>query len=510
MTIPSAARQSLALFSVFAITFLGIPAGALNPSVGDERYVEAGFGFSIPMPVGATLDPHPQDGSVVAWDLGDRASVRLRIKRSEQKMIDSLEPMVEVMWAVSGYGLSTSRPAALKIDKRRIAGQPGLIHIVKLEPEVPLYLDERRRAEFDTRPLFFGQALVLLGPFSVAAIDVYAPYEQKEAAEALLNSLADDALLTEWPDLHDQRKAAFESGAAWLEDVDLKSLVSERPEDAWFEVRRDNAVVGYARDRRWTDADDVSRREVALPEPGFVTARYTSTMRENTRLTTRHEAYHSSAVDKEVWSSVSSLTTTVQQGGGVFEDQRFKSEWTETAVRNGGEISLVFETPPDSATVRDVFEGEWVRAMQELKQGTGPGKINRNLIESQVRTAFVEIPSRLPRSRIDGEDPIPPTELYLSQAVLPVVPRALAGETPGRYAFYAYDAEAGRLAMRTFTVEPGQRDSTVVVEQPTPWSPTTTYRFDSRGNLISMVRPGGTEWVPTTKEALARQFPELR
>ncbi|MEM8494990.1 MAG: hypothetical protein AAF663_06340 [Planctomycetota bacterium] len=484
-------------------------ARGLDPRVGDERFTEGGFGFSIPVPVDGRFDSHPIDDSVAAWDLGDRASLRLRVLRSEMSIAD-LEAILDLTWRKTAYGLTTARPTALEIEMRRIAERPGLLHSARLEPEAPRYLDERRRAEFDSRPLFYGQALIKLGPNSVASIEIYAPHEHAVEARELLFVVADGAALTPPPVLHDRRQAAFSAAEAWLAATDFVALARQAAADRWFELRRKGELIGYARERWWTETSDVAKRDVALPEPGFVTGRYTSTHRENTRLTTRHDAYFSQSVNKEVWSYVSDLTRTRVQGGGVFEDQRVTSRWTETAVRNDDEISLIFETPPDAATVRDVFEGEWVRAMQEIEQGRGPGMMNRNVLESQTRTAFVEIPNRLPPSLIDGEDAIPPTNLYLNQAALPLVPAALAKAENGVFAFYAYNSEAGRLTMRQYTVQRGPRGGTTVTEQPTPWSPITTHRYDARGNLLERVLPGGTVWVPATKDELADRFAELR
>ncbi|MEM7577933.1 MAG: hypothetical protein AAF328_10730 [Planctomycetota bacterium] len=504
-----AQRFTIPLLGVVTCYILAAAGHALNPELSEERFTERGFGLSIATPVDGMRDPNPEDGSVVAWDLGDRASIRLRIQRSPL-VIESLEPLVDLTWKDSLYGLTTARPKSLEIKSRRIADRPALVQVAKLEPELPLYLQGQQKDAFDTRPLFFGQAMIKLGPFSVAAIDVYAPEEQRTAARALLEAVVESASLLSPPEMHDQRKAAFAAGALVLEGMDFDAQAKQATPDAWFELRRGGEAIGYARERWWTEPQEVERRDVSLPEPGFVSARYTSTRRANTELITQHEAYFSSVVDKEVWSQVSTLTTTRQQGGGVFEDQRVSSEWTETGVRNGTEISLVFVTPPDAGTVRDVFEGEWVRATEEIKQGLGPGVINQNQLDSQTRTAFVAIPERLPSSRIDGDIPIPPTDLYLNQAVLPLIPRVLTQQEKGAFAFYAYDSEAARLTLRAYTVEDLPEGQHLVTEQPTPWSPTTTYRFDARGKLIEMIRPGGMSWLPTRKDVLARQFPELR
>ncbi|MEM8782581.1 MAG: RHS repeat domain-containing protein [Planctomycetota bacterium] len=475
----------------------------------DERFEENGFGLSFLKPAGAVLDPHPSDGAVAAWHLGDRASLRLRIRRSEL-MIETLEPLVELTWKDSLYGLTTAQPNSLEAERRRIAERPGLVQIVELVPQAPLYLQDHQRAAFDTRPLFFGQALIKLGPFSVASLEVYAPYELRGEAEALLIAVLGSARLVPPPDLYESRKASFQTAATWLEQQDFAQLAERVDNDAWFELRRNGEAIGYARERWWTEPDAVSRRDVALAEPGFVSARYTSTQRQNTRLITELEAYFTPGVDKEVWSNTSTLTTTVQQGGGVFEDRRVSSKWTETGVRNDDEISLVFETPPDADALRNVFEGELKRAKQEIELGIGPGMVNQNLLEGHARIGFIEIPNRLPRSRLDGEEPVPPTGLYLSQATLPLIPASLAKGPAGGYAFYAYDSDAGTLALRAYEVQPDRGIGAVVIEQPTPWSPVTTYRFDARGRLTEIVRPGGTTWSPTTKDALANRFPELR
>ncbi len=488
----------------FMITIvLAFPAFSWEVRLSDERFSESGYGLSFRPPADGTLDPQPVDGAVAAWDLGERATVRLKIKRWHF-MVEDIEPLVGRMWKESMFGLTIAQPTFVDYEKLKIAERPGLIQYAELQPTPPLYLSPNEKAKFDTRPLYFGQVMIKLDPFSVAMIEMYAPLEDAESAKALLREVTESAELAVPETLYEFRKSGFRAAHAWLVDQDFRALAEERPSDAWYEVRHGGAAIGYARQRWWTALDEVRESKVGLAQPGVVAGRYTLVRRGRTQLVTQHDAYLTDEGSQEIWSKVSLFSATQGSAGGIFEEQRVSSEWAETGVRNGGSITLAFKVPPDADTVRDVLKNE--RAQAQLGLG--------NVIDDEVlfsrREAFIDIPNRLPPSVLDGEQPVAPSAVYLSQAALVLLPAALPRDAAGSFAFYAYDSDAGTLAMRTYAVQPTEGGGAVVTERPTPWSPVTTHRFDRRGALVEIVQPGGTTWVPTTKGALGQRFPELR
>jgi hypothetical protein len=478
-------------------------AAALSPELADTRYAESGFGLSFAEPRAAELNTQPNDGSVVAWELGERASLRLRIKRSRQ-VVGSLDPFIEAMWKDSTFGLTGVQPQRLRTEHLRLADRPAVKHFAELQPSPPLYLPPHERAKYDTRPLAYHAALIKLDPFSVAILEVYAPLEDDAAAETLLDRVAASAELAEPTSLYEVRKQQLNLAKQWLAGIDFQAAAEQQPTDAWFEIRHESAVIGYGRMRVRTDPEALRQLKVSLGRPGFAVGRYTCVRRGQSELITRDDLYRTETGTQEVWSKVSTLSSTQRDGGGIFEDQRVSTDWAETGVRNDRSITLAFKVPPDADAVRNVLKSE--RALARLGLGE---VVDEELLFSR-RETYVDIPERLPRSRIDNEVPVPPADVYLSQALLPLLPTLLPKAEPAEFGFYAYDSDAGTLALRTYRVRAAPRGGTTVDERPTPWSPWTTHRFDAQGALVEIVRPGGTRWVPSTKARLSQAFPELR
>ncbi|MEM9753606.1 MAG: hypothetical protein AAF916_09515, partial [Planctomycetota bacterium] len=445
----------------FSVMVVG-SASAWRPALTDERFQETGYGLSFLPPADGTLDPHPTDDSVAVWHLGERAVLRLRVKRFHV-MIESLEKAMGLVWKESNMGLAESQPIALETERLRVADRPAFRQVATLQPQAPLLLQEHEKLRLDLRPTFFAQTAIQLGPHSVIMLELFAPQERAAEARRLLEQIEASAALAEPIALYELRKQAFQNAKNWLDTQDFALRAKAQPNDRWFLARRGGNSIGYARKRWWTDPEEVVKQKVGrLGQPGTVVGVYSMIRRAQSDLLTRHDAFLIEGGTNEVWSNVSTLTVTQAQGGGIFEAQKERVSWSETGLRNADAIEISTTVPPDADAVSEILRTERQRA----QRGEGVAADLEPIFTR--REGFAYIPKRLPASLIDGEPAIPPMDVFLSQVALALVPEALPKDRDAGFAFYAYDSQAGRVALRTYTVEVDEANGgAVVVERPT-------------------------------------------
>ncbi len=472
------------------------PVGAVELS--SERFTEIGFGVSLRPPAAGEVNASPADGAVCAWELGEDYTLSLRVVRSPEAF-DKLADVVTQAWAGSWLGLSAAQPRFVNQEPRVIGERPGMVQHAELEREAPMFLPEHERARLKRAPVFYGQSAMKLDPHSLAILEVYAPIALGEQAKTVLDAVTESVEVMTPEEMYRLRGGQIAAARDWKQGFDLVRAVRLAPADAWYSMSRDGQEVGYVRRGFESDPRRVAALDVALADPGVVSASFTVLQRPDARLEVREDAYADIAGTQETWSRQSLLGPAPDGRDRLFENEARPAFWTETGLRDDRFITVVHKSPPDADAVREVARAD--RLNQRWIDG--------DLLHRREQAEF-EIPERLASGLLDNAPPIPPTQVYLGQVALAVLPTALPRGRAGVYAFYAYDAESGTLALRTYEVRPEGGGGAWVTERPTAGSSPTRHRIDAQGRVAEVILPSGLHLARTTREALAGRWPELR
>src|SRR5690606_28074650 len=95
-----------------------------------------------------------------------------------------------------------------------------------------------------------------------------------------------------------------------------------------------------------------------------------------------------------------------------------------------------------------------------------------------------------------------PTQGYLSQVELLLLPALLPHDQATEMAFYAYYADEGRLTLRTFRVQPLGDGRYQVHDRPAPDRMEGTSVYDAQGRLIQRQTVNGLLIVPAQPEQI--------
>ncbi|MEX0885676.1 MAG: hypothetical protein WD009_04475 [Phycisphaeraceae bacterium] len=447
MALLVAAAATPAISATLADDASSAPDEAL---LDDERWTEDAFGLSFRPPANAARLQQTADGAIATFL--DRHGLQLSVYiRQTQDPVD-LKTVVarsqhELMMLFNGL-----LPAGREDDPYvRLAERPGarLYFLVPGDPQ-------RDREEF-----IIGQAFVQIDPFTVGQLLFETQADDYDRAREIFEALLATLELEDPAVLDARRTAMVDAGQALLAELDFAELRARRiGQPQWFRITLGGRDVGYML-REFAAATELGRDGLRIIE--------------RTRL-------HDGDV---VYDSESDFFETDDGRTELWSIRTTERENRANRGRGGG---------PRAGAARELS--------LRLEQSMGFGARRRAWAETGVRDRRHIVVNRESPTRVDRKQWELP-EHYLSH----VRGRLLADALPrrpeppaGPIAYYSYDSNGVRLALRTWRVETDEAGGRVVRERPAPDAAERVGWHDDDGRLQRRRMGDGRMLLPATEQ----------
>lgn len=287
-----------------------------------------------------------------------------------------------------------------------------------------------------------GQGLILIDPVTLAVLQFRTSADHFEQDRPYFEAVLQSVELADPQELDRQRHMRIAQGELWRKDLTPQKLRQALGEPQWFRVLKDGRDVGFIRMRQ--------QSEKVLAEPGIsieVQSRVQATAEEV--IDSLGEYFASDDGKTELWSIRTTRRPARSQPLNQSQDPQ-ELTWVETGVRSGATITVHRQSPTD---IKDL---SWQM----------------------------------------------PTQGYLSQVELLLLPALLPHDQATEMAFYAYYADEGRLTLRTFRVQPLGDGRYQVHDRPAPDRMEETSVYDAQGRLIQRQTVNGLLIVPAQPEQI--------
>ena len=474
-------------------------------ALGDEtttRWSETAYGISLDEPAGAERVDQPTTGETCVWVRPDQGwTISFDLTYTDQPV--DLDDLTRQVIVDMGFATATPRvvnhapPEALKDNTPKDEGKPDTDQVngnhrrIGKRPGALMYFEiggdsrpARLREWIDTRstdkPWYYGQAIVMLEPYAAVVFKLNSDLQHADEARAAFETLLESLNVPLATELEVSRKAQVEAGDAWLKTVTGFDFRAAMPTEQFYRMARDGQDVGYIRMRTTSEPRELTANR--LRPPGTLLSLDVRQFIAGQAVDTQSRIFASPEGERELWSSKTTFRTEAEAKAnqpharlpGAPKPRSAEPTWVETGVRDGKLLTVVIETPPSSDVVRQL-EGSRQFASNRKKDD----------VAGSVDQASWESPSvaYLPR--------------LWTEALADTLPRDEA-----TYAFYAYDTQSGKLALRTVTVLPTPGGGHEVRDRPSPRSGEVVTRYDNQGRFVERTYPGGTVVTVATPEEL--------
>ena len=371
----------------------------------------------------------------------------------------------------------------MAVEKREIAGRPGVIQAIALREDHQLAVLDRELERLNDAELVQCFVRMRLGPHTTATWSLIADLALQEQVLEMARGLADSVAMTPPSEFAEQRRHALEAGRDFLSHTDRSVPPAGIPREQLFRVLSPSGIdFGVARlfvvdDPVSLDAEGFAH----VGERGYGVGVHTTEVVGEVRITRLEKAFVSGSGDHETWSR--QLTMRPAVGGVLAGDSARAVTVADSGVRSRDRITATRELPPSRDAIREVERFEKLAGATDYD--TAP--------EGRVAVREFELHGVLPPTS-DGRPAIPPAQTYLSQAEALV---RFADDDPDlaeTLAFYAFDGETQRLALRHVHRTPLAGGGVEVAIYATADSPAEYLVFGPGGRLTMRIRPDGSRW----------------
>jgi len=484
----------------FLVTALVMCVSWGNTAAQDDtpRWSEAGYGVS--------LTPPPNTAQVerrdVTWIDPRGFSISFEIVGSEVPL--SLQDMTVTALVQLGFAQATPRmlgPDGLPTDQQpkpsRLADRPAVrMYFTLDQQDKPDWFYEMSNLNKDEQQSwFYGQAIIMLEPYAAIVVKLVATQDTRPAGQAAFETLLESINIPLPSELDVMRERRVERADHWLKTTEPADWAKHLPRDQWFRLTHRGRDIGHVRVRSTRDAADLRRFDQEAPGTLMVIDR--REYLDHQALDTRSVFYLHDDNQREFWETKTTLrpgvTPQARPAGLTADPVNQPITWVQVGVRGNQQvirrdpdgnpirrnlnvITVIRETPPSSAAIRQVQSHERFRGKNVV--GNVRGKIAPN------------------------QEFIAPTRSYLSQLQVWALGAMLPVEA-GTYCFSAYHPDSGKPGLRTVEVVPQDDGGLVVLDRPTSKLSPTRIVYDADRNLVERVTPQGIRLLPTTPRGLA-------
>ena len=433
--------------------------GAADSSMlADERWQEHAYGLSLRPPRETEKVGQTTDGALVHFVHGKDYHMRVFVRSS----LDELD--VEKVKQRAKRRSGTPFPV---VDMSKLRDR-ALKRIAFAAPSARVLVDERapvagrpgvhvlyRMRSQSGREWVFGQVFMKIDPHTVAMFEIEADADVAKHARRLFNAMLASVKLTDPQQLNKQRKQWVQNGKKWLSSVTRKQLQNNLVDEQWRRVLENGKDVGYIRVRQ--------QRGRMLGQTGIQVNVQQRIYMKTSTFDTFSELFESDDGALEVWS----IRTARRDGGPKAKlparQQQSNADqgpprkaWAETGLRDGDQLTVSREMPTK------IDEDSWA-----------------------------DLP-----------------DVYLSQAVLELVPSMLPPDQQQTLAFYAYYPKTSDIGLRTMKVVPLASGGYRVHQQPMPDRSEQVATYDAHGRLVQKRMADGRVILPSSRQRIRRIWEE--
>lgn len=481
--------------------------GLLTPAaVGQDapRWSEAGYGISLtPPPNTAQVE-----GQEVTWIDARGFSISFEIIGSDVPV--GLEEMTASALVQLGFAQATPRllddegqPTDQRPTAQRLADRPAVRMYFSLDQQdKPDWFYEMSNLDKDQQQSwFYGQAIVMLEPYAAAVIKLSAVEGARQAGQDAFEALLDTIDIPPPAELDALREQRVERADEWLNTTQPQDWAQALPRDQWYRLIHRDRDIGHIRVRSTRDPADL--RRFNQEAPGTILVIDQREYLDDHALDSRSVFYLHDDNQREFWETKTTLrpgvtaqaattwlntnsdtqpVTWVQIGIRGTQQVRRRDLDGNPIQRNLNVITVISETPPNSAAIKQIQSHERFTGKSSSAKVRGKIAPNQEFVAPQ-RSYLAQL------------------QVWALGAMLPV--DLEASDESRVFCFSAYHPDSGKPGLRTVEFVPQDDGGLVVFDRPTSKLSPTRSVYDADRNLVERVTPQGTRMLPATPDELA-------